>query len=106
MAATATATISRGALAAVLDAAGLCDYELCDTYSGRGMHGATCFGVIVDREDLPRLFSAFGYATGTAQADDDLATAAKWAELADAAVTDEMGRYRVIAYFPGWQVEG
>lgn len=64
-------------------------------YSGRGMYGAQCIGVVLPDE----LCSAQGYLLlGAKLAEHDL-----W-QLIDGARADDFGRQRIV-YFPGWVMD-
>lgn len=62
------------------------------SYSGRGMHGDTCFGLVGGQRAMLKFFVAL------AQEDPELAN-----DLADSLCTDNMGR-DYIYYFPGFQL--
>lgn len=92
-----------------LDAPGIDGYRLSLDYSGRGMYGDTCFGVIFEN-GVSAAFSwlaALGYQLGYDEGQDgtpedvdtDLAT-----DLARNARTDNMG-YSTIVYFPRFQLD-
>jgi hypothetical protein len=83
-------------LAKVSDGLGLEPEEMIRvSYSGRGMYGDSCFGLYVDdQRELVKFFIEL------TTIDQDTAI-----DLADALRTDTMGR-SLIAYFPGWTLEG
>lgn len=62
-------------------------------YSGRGMYGSTCFGLVLDVQDL-----LVGVALAQVFGPDDA-----W-DIARKARTDNMG-YSTIVYFPGVELE-
>jgi hypothetical protein len=100
---TTTRTILRRDFTDALEAAGLNEYEITEGYSGRGMYGATCFGVTVEPSNLRYVYAALGYTMGSAEAaDDDMETAEA---LLRTAAWDSMGR-DFIVYFPGWSLAG
>jgi len=75
--------------------------EVRPTYSGRGMYGKTCVGVVVDSttEVAPILFEEYKEAEG-----DDEYRALLDALLSTAPHTDSMG-LSMIVYWPGVRVE-
>lgn len=93
-------SIDRIAVETMIDAAGI-DYEIRDDYSGRGMYGDSCFGVVVEPSDEGRVLYAIGYAAGYCDADYDSDDETDWDGLARSARTDSMG-LSMILYFPGW----
>jgi len=70
-------------------------------YSGRGMYGDECFGIVCDIQDLLLFVVAL---TTQGDPDDD---EFEWTvmELVKKARSDGMG-LSTIWYFPGWQLEG
>lgn len=98
---TTTRPINRREFTDALERAELNDYELYDDYSGRGMNGDQCFGVVVGRDEVPQVYFALGYAAGHTEAEDG--GGPDWTELARSARTDGMGR-DVIVYFPRWSL--
>lgn len=86
---------TRISAADVIEAAtNVVDISLTGDYSGRGMFGERCFGIIVDNmTDVTRFFVAL------AQIDGPLAD-----DLLDHMATDSMGR-GLIAYFPGYTTD-
>jgi hypothetical protein len=97
-------TIKRAFIDTALSNADLMDGEevhIRESYSGRGMYGKTCFGIVADRDgDAIKFAISLGLILA---ADDD-----EWGEvhamdLGDAAETDSMGR-GMILYFPGYQL--
>lgn len=67
------------------------DGTVRDDYSGRGMYGKTCFGIVADNSVL--LGAALIITLG-----EDLGL-----QMAEKTVTDSMGR-STIFYWPGWTV--
>lgn len=65
------------------------------SYSGRGMFGDTCFGLVGSRNDVIRFFMELVKAGKEELADD----------LLNAMSTDNMG-FDTIFYFPRFQLEG
>lgn len=72
------------------------DYEetVREDYSGRGMYGATCFGLVTPSQ--ADAFKILWYYNAPDERD-----FSKVPELLDDMRTDNMG-YDVIVYFPGW----
>lgn len=107
MNATTARTITRRDFTDALEASGFNEYEIRDSYSGRGMDGADCFGIVVERSDERRVFVALGWAWGFAEASDsdrlDDDAMEVWERLIRCASVDSMG-HEVIVYFPGWQL--
>lgn len=79
---------------AVIDA-GLADEALRIDYSGRGMYGQGCVGIVGSPADG----TMFALKLSEEVEDVDFEV------LAESARTDDMGRQR-ITYWPGYQVEG
>lgn len=99
MTTTTARSITRRDFTDMLEAVGLNEYEIVESYSGRGMYGATCFGVTVEPSNVRYVYAALGYAMGYAEADDgDMDTAEA---LLRAVAWDNMGR-DFIVYFPSW----
>lgn len=73
-----------------------CDISLTTDYSGRGMYGKTCFGLIYGGS-VGQLCACF-----LRGLDDD--TMDEMADLFDEMRTDSMG-YDTIYYFPGWTLD-
>lgn len=65
---------------------------LYDGYSGRGMYGRKCFGIVGSMEDYSK------FLVRLTQSDPDIA----W-DLAQSVDSDSMG-YESIFYFPGYQL--
>jgi hypothetical protein len=103
---TTTQTITRRDFTDALEASGFNEYEIRESYSGRGMGNASCFGIVVEPSDERRVFVALGWACGFAEASDGdfyEDAMAMWEKLIRCASVDSMGR-EVIVYFPGWQI--
>lgn len=101
---TAQRTITRRDFTDALEASGFNEYEIRDSYSGRGMDNGSCFGIVVEPSDERRVFVALGWACGFAEASDGDSyeeAMAVWERLIGCASVDSMGR-EVIVYFPGW----
>ena len=81
---------------ALYDSVDDAESALHEGYSGRGMYGDECFGIVVD--DIGELCRFFAYLG--ADHDTDLAD-----RLARVARTDSMGR-SMIVYFPGYTLGG
>lgn len=101
---TDTRTISRYDLTEAFECADLFDFDIREDYSGRGMNGATCFGVILDHDELNKVHFAFGYMAGYREGSEDDEGRDNWSALARCARTDSMGR-QAIVYFRGWQLD-
>lgn len=86
------ATITRDQANELVQALDLEQDDLRTDYSGRGMYGDECFGLIIDVPDL-----IVGVAMRDVFGED------AW-DIARAARTDSMGRSTIV-YFPGWKVE-
>lgn len=83
--------------AVAADNAGLDPEEaLRDDYSGRGMYGETCFGIVVGGVN-----QAARFLVELAMSDEDATDLA--GDLADAMRSDSMG-YDQIYYFPGYRL--
>ncbi len=86
-----------------LDYVGLYDYEVRVGYSGRGMYGATCFGIVSDGNEASAAL-AMVKATASCNPDYDLE------EILDAVcgITARQNRDNMamqsIVYFPGWEL--
>lgn len=93
--ATYTAPFTHAQLERALDEIGI-DYEIVTSYSGRGMYGASCFGVVTSAP------VAVGVALAVAAEDDVSGADLGW--IVDSARTDSMGR-DLIVYFPNWQLD-
>jgi hypothetical protein len=90
--------VSRAAIESVLED----DEDFRTDYSGRGMYGATCFGIVTS--NVPRTLMLM--ATGIIEASDieggegiDLVS-----ELAGVARVDSMGLSSIV-YFPGYELD-
>lgn len=98
--------ITRSNLRAVAEDAGLEEGQLRWDYSGRFMHGRTCFGLVGLEGDLMWFTVELGRRYERAVADDadrgDLADA-DVETLVNALRTDQLGR-DLIFYFPGVEV--
>lgn len=76
-----------------LDASGQDESVIYSNYSGRGMFGSTCFGMVFDgSRDLTRFFICL------ADLDQELAL-----DLVDSWQSDSMGLSKIY-YFPGWEI--
>lgn len=84
--------ISRDQLEELKSALDLLDEDVRYDYSGRGMYGRECLGLVVDATDL-----VVGVALSQVFGDD------AW-DIARNACTDSMGRGAIV-YFPGYTVE-
>ena len=76
-----------------------CNMQIREDYSGRGMFGRTCFGLVYSGT-AGQLCACFLRAMD----DDGTGTAQELADLLDDMRTDSMG-YDTIYYFPGWELE-
>jgi hypothetical protein len=112
MTTTTARSITRREFTDALECVGLNEYEITESYSGRGMYGASCFGVTVEPSNVRYVYAALGFAMGYASAEvgwvdeaEDAITAADRQGAADSllgfARQDSMGR-DVIVYFPSW----
>lgn len=72
------------------------DMEIRTEYSGRGMYGATCFGLVFDGTP-GQFFAAFVQCMEGA----DFELYQQVADLFDQMETDSLG-WDTIYYFPGW----
>lgn len=70
------------------------DVTVRTDYSGRGMYGATCFGLVVSKSDV-----LVGYALGRFLEERGYDAF----EVLEAARTDSMG-YDAVVYFPGYNL--
>lgn len=92
-------------LKSMLENGGLHEYELREGYSGRGMNGKTCAGIVIDVDQLPRVYFAIGTAAGFAEADEhDSQPPIDWEGLLNGTAVDNMGR-SMIVYWPRWTLE-
>lgn len=85
---------------AILDAlsmAGIDEDDFRDDYSGRGMYGKTCFGIVGTASDFALFCAAVGWCAREALMND-------WDWVGNVR-SDSMGR-STIWYWPGVQVEG
>lgn len=75
-----------------------------DDYSGRGMYGTTCAGLVLDSSALIFMVQ-LGAVISRELTDDDEREDMMNAliNMTDKAQTDSMGRYSQIVYFPGWE---
>lgn len=98
--------IDREIIEEILETAGLFDDEanIRESYSGRGMYGSACFGIVFESESAVFRFMA---AAGRTEADreHDERPGFDSISFARSARTDSMG-HGVIAYWPGWNLEG
>lgn len=90
--------IERALVAEALDNAGLDEDAIRTGYSGRGMYGEMCFGVVVPGFNQAARFLV---ELATLMVDHDEPGTA--GELADAMRSDNMGM-DMIFYFPGWEL--
>lgn len=96
--------IQRQLIDEALDCAGLYEVDVRTDYSGRGMSGATCLGIVCDSERSAfRLFAALGQISGERTIEDENWEPEIVSDLAASALTDSMGRSLVV-YFPRWEV--
>lgn len=103
---TATRTLSRELLDEAIDVAASTfgtSIDIHEVYSGRGMDGETCFGLIVDNGGERELWAAFGYLAGLAEGRDE-DEEVDLMRLAKSARIDGMGRDTIV-YFPGWELD-
>lgn len=85
----------------VLEEIGVEPEQVRVDYSGRGMYGDKCFGLMLDGlPDMLKVFAGLGLINETldGELDDDIQ------RLAEAVRTDNMGR-DTIYYFPGFEFE-
>lgn len=100
--------VKREDIVNALEAADVYETEdaIRENYSGRGMYGDACFGIIVDgMSHAFTFFTALGQ-VGTENDDygdgeDSFLDSQKAYELACAGRTDSMGMSTIV-YFPGW----
>jgi len=76
------------------------DMRIEPDYSGRGMYGGKCFGLVFEGT-VGQFFSAFLQSLS----DEDISLKHELADLFDQMQTDSMGRWATIYYFPGWILE-
>lgn len=75
-------------------------------YSGRGMYGASCFGVVGSQRGLLKFFIELATTPDFYAFDEfDVSGADLAIELADRVSTDNMG-FDTIFYFPGYTLAG
>lgn len=99
---TSTTAFTAEDLTEALADVGLEDCSVYPDYSGRGMCGDTCFGVVLAGRDLPRLGLALACADRHATGEHDIEELTETVSgLLGAVRLDNMGRDS-IAYFPGW----
>lgn len=102
--ATRTRTISRSLFDEAADLANLYDYTVRE-YSGRGMYGNDCAGIVLEGQgQVNRFLMALAALTveKALYADEsDVDPSADAMDLANSVATDSMG-HGVVAYFPGW----
>lgn len=76
--------------------------QIRDDYSGRGMYGRTCVGVVGDR---PSAAVQFMYCLAEVIHEDDLDDQKDFVlEMSEALTMDNMGRSAMIYYFPGYKI--
>lgn len=99
--------IDREIIEEILETAELFDDEanIRENYSGRGMYGRTCFGIVFEGESALYRFMA---AAGRIDADREHDERPRFdsISLAHNVRTDSMGPGSLIAYWPGWNLEG
>jgi hypothetical protein len=93
---TMTNTFSRDILVNAMESADIDVDSIRDDYSGRGMFGERCFGVVMN----PRSVMRFAYWLAI-YCNDDEQTQELGEDLVGCASTDSMG-YDTIVYFPDW----
>ena len=76
------------------------EMSIREDYSGRGMYGSHCFGLVFSGT-AGQFFSAFLQTLD----EDELELKQELADLFDQMETDSMGRWATIYYFPGWLLE-
>lgn len=81
---------------AILEAAQAEGIEVREDYSGRGMYGGECFGIV---GSLNGLLTFAAILAGSCDNEEEAADVLS--DLAQAAQEDSMGR-QSIYYFPGW----
>jgi hypothetical protein len=105
--ATRTRAISNALLVEACDLANLYDYTV-RTYSGRGMYGHDCAGIVLDgQREANRFLMALAALTveKALWADEsDPDPSADAMELAESVAMDSMG-HGIVLYFPGWVLE-
>lgn len=72
-----------------------------DDYSGRGMYGETCFGIVGNEDDLINFATVISWRLGIKQ---DINTFGDFNRLMSAKTVDSMG-LDTIWYFPGFQTD-
>ena len=82
--------------------AGVYDYEVRKDYSGRGMRGAKCLGLVVDSP--ADAYAILAGAAAEAEYDDETDLADEWLALFRKSRLDSMGLQSIV-YFPGVVVE-
>lgn len=101
-----TTPFTKPQLEDALEQVGIHDYDIRLDYSGRGMYGDSCFGIVTDDGSPATLGIAFFLAAISSQPlnrIDPLDEVEDVVHLADSARTDSMGLGQVI-YFPGWEL--
>jgi hypothetical protein len=101
---TTTRTLSSTTIEEVCEYAEIDEDGITRAYAGRGMYGATCFGVVMPRAKLAPFLMMLGALTteGATLRDVPLPTE-QAVELGVAVRTDSMG-HDLIVYFPGWSL--
>lgn len=109
-AATEAKTISRDFLRDMLEASGINNVETVnDTYSGRGMNGATCLSFVIEGHwGSVRKVAGFMATLASTQAydivaadEDDMGVPVPAEDMAKALSLDDLGMDTIV-YFPGW----
>lgn len=76
------------------------DVRVYRDYSGRGMYGETCFGLVGHVRQITKVLMAL---VGEAAANGD--DTVPLFEMVDRTRTDDMGRATIV-YFPGYEIVG
>lgn len=101
-----TTPFTQNHLEEALGYVGVDDAEIYVDYSGRGMYGATCFGIVHDSHDtiIALVIAHALHIALLEQGDDDHDDVMESAtEILRSACGDSMGRQH-ITYFPGWEL--
>ncbi len=88
--------VSRELECAIRNAAEDNDFQIRENYSGRGMFGRECFGVVTD-ESVGKVIAAI------IRNIDDFDVVEEFARVLEDLRTDSMGLSAII-YFPGWNL--
>lgn len=99
--------IDREIIEEILETAELFDDEanIRDSYSGRSMYGSTCFGIVFESESAVYQFMAAA-GRNAADRENDERPGFDVRALVLSTRTDSMGLGSLIAYWPGWNLEG